>query len=609
MLNENELSALLNDLIPNLKELDKAYSSTDPKVRDKIIPFNHVYEMSVRQKRRIEIHAEDGVFPHDLFSKRAPNQTNEEYEYLEANYKSITLPVWQSFQSLLNRIWVEQNWKIDYNGNEEAQDYLEENYPLYGSIDAFFKDVVTNQKELDNNGVIAIKPYYIPTIETENGTMINDREYIDPIAYYYCSDDVLAFKKGHYTIILTAEKTFVDFGNARKKEGLVLEVYDDTFIYRLEQRGKKIDWDFEAIEWFKHDLGYVPVWKLNGKAKQVHDEVFYQSAFIPAVANLDRALLDDSYLTAKKAQVAYPHKWEYVSFCDYDDPNSGAKCIAGNITIDNHTSKCPSCKGSGTKASVMGVTQVPMPDMYSEATSRIAPPFLGFVEPGTDNLKFLREESDAAIAKGASMLKLDITKDSVTGSSKTATGDTIDREETFTLIKGISDQIFALFINSINAICDIRFGKDSEKPIITPPRTFEFRSDFDITEEITNLKLAGMPDVVIVQAIKEFMNIRFSLDANANNVLNLATYSDRLLTLSPDDILKKKASGTVAPWEDILHTSMYSIIAQALINDSNLFDKPLQDQKVAIETLAKTISSSINSSPASTSNILNNANA
>jgi len=54
---------------------------------------------------------------------------------------------------------------------------------------------------------------------------------------------------------------------------------------------------------------------------------------------------------------------------------------------------------------------------------------------------------------------------------------------------------------------------------------------------------------------------------------------------------------------------MYSIIAQALIDDPKLFEKTLQDQKIAIETLAKNIASSITSSPASTSNIIASANA
>lgn len=608
MLKNQKLIDLLADILPMLKEFDAAQESKKEEEQRKIIPFNAVYEMAVRQKRRIEIHAEDGVFPYDLFRKRAPNQTQEEFDYLQANYKSITLPVWQAFQSLLNRIWVDQNWKINYKGNEDLQKYLDEDYPLYGSLEDYFKDVVTNQKEIDNNGVLVVKPYHIPTREVEGEVMIDDRGYIDPYVHYYSSESLLDFDKGEYAICLSAEKTTIEYKGAKRNTGYVIEVYDDTYIYRFEQYGKKTDWTFDLVLWFKHDLGYMPVWKLNGKAKQCDDEVFYQSVFIPSVANLDRALLDDSYLNAKKAQVAYPHKWEYVSECTFKDDN-GANCIHGNISFDGAMYKCPSCKGSGKTSAVMGVTQVQMPDLYNPSANSIAPPFVGFVEPGTDNLKFLREEIDKAIAKGASMLRLDITE-SVTKTSNTATGDAISREETFTMIKGISDQIFALYNNCIKAIAQIRFGIDTELPSLTPPRTFEFRSDTDITEELVKMKAAGMPDVVMVQAIKEFMNIRFALDIESQNILNLATYADRLLTLSPDDVLKKKAANTIMPWEDILHTSMYAIIAQALSEEPKLFDKEVKDQKDAIVKIAQRIALSITAaSPASTSSILDNANA
>lgn len=599
MLSNQSVLEIINEAKTALIDLDKIRSSK--KTRG-IAGISDLYTLSVVQKRRIEVHAEDGVFPYELFANRAPNQTDEEKQYIESNYKTITLPVWQAFQSLLNRIWVDQNWKIDYNEQDEIQKYFETEYPVYGNVYDFFKSVVTSQKEIDNNGLIVVKPFYIPTEEVDGVTVVNDREYIKTHAFYYGSETILAFEESKYALVLCHSKSKVEYKGRESYDGVVMYLYDDNNIYKINQVGRKLDWDFEIEIFYTHGLGYMPAWKLNGRAKQVGKDVFYQSVFISAVANLDQALLDNSYLTAKKAQVAFPHKWEYVSDCEYIDANGG-QCLGGKISYDSVTYQCPSCKGTSNKASVMGVTQIEMPTQFDASKSAIAPPFLGFVEPSTENLKFLRDEINNYLHNGAMMLNLDISNKVVKG-SETATGDAIDREETFTMLKGISDQIFALFYKSMKAMTQMQFGLDTTLPSITPPRVFELRKDTDISSEIISLKTAGMPDVIIVQAIKEYMNIRFSLNIDSQKILNLSTYSDRLLTLSPDDILKKKVSNTVAGWEDILHTSMYSIISVAISENKSFLDLSIEQQNEIIIKKAKDIYLEINPPAINIDNVL-----
>jgi hypothetical protein len=113
-----------------------------------------------------------------------------------------------------------------------------------------------------------------------------------------------------------------------------------------------------------------------------------------------------------------------------------------------------------------------------------------------------------------------------------------------------------------------------------------------------------MPDVIVVQAIKEYMNIRFSLNIDAQKILDLSTYSDRLLTLSPDDILKKKVSNTVAGWEDILHSSMFSIIAKAIDDNINFLDLSIGEQDKIIVEKAKAIYLEINPPSLNIDNVL-----
>ena len=201
MLTLEKLHEIITEKIDQLKK-------RDPK---KVTPFTEVYDMSIKQRDRILIHADGDIFPADLFRKRAPNQTDVEYEYLEANFKTPTTIVWEQFQSELNRIWNDQNWKIDFKGNDAAKQYLEVDYPKYGSLDTFFRDVVTAQKEIDNNGVIALKidiPY-LPTIvdRVEVYPVVDDREELWPVCHYYSCERIIGYSEGVYAVIETDEKS------------------------------------------------------------------------------------------------------------------------------------------------------------------------------------------------------------------------------------------------------------------------------------------------------------------------------------------------------------------------------------------------------------------
>ena len=226
-----ELQSLFELKISQLKARYKYKKKYDE------VDFTNVYVKSIDQLERIRIHSEIDLFPESLFIKRAPNQTEVEFQYIKANYKSVTLPVWQQFQSAISRIWGDQNWKIDYKGNDEAKKYLEDNYPVYGSHEVYFKDVITTIKEKDNNGVVVLKIElpYLP-FKNEVGEKIypsiSDRDILSPVSYYYSCDKVIGFQEDVYGIVLTNSKSPIQKGNKTTDEGLVFDIYDKDVIYR-----------------------------------------------------------------------------------------------------------------------------------------------------------------------------------------------------------------------------------------------------------------------------------------------------------------------------------------------------------------------------------------
>lgn len=601
MLTKDELQRIFTEKTEQIKKRDSK----------KITQYTDVYEKSIVQRDRICVHADGDKFPEALFVARAPNQTDVEFKYLEANFRACTTVVWEKFQSGLSRIWGDQNWKIDYKGNDNAKQYLEVDYPTYGSLEAYFKDVVTTVKELDNNGVIGLvlDLPYLPSIVDgkEVFPSISDREQLSPMAHYFSCEKVIGFQDGVYAVVITDEKSPVITGNKTSLEGIVIDIYDNTFIYRIYQKGKKSDWQFELIEYFKHDLGVLPVKKLNGKAEQIGEDVFYRSSFIPAVNSLDSAILDDSYLSAIKAKCAYPKEWEYSSECDYQNED-GNRCIAGMVQGNEGVHKCPSCAGTGKqRPGILGVKQIKISEMTGMGSNIPTPPG-GFYGPTTEIIQLLSDQVDRSINKGASILNIDISNSEVKG-SETALGKQIDREEQFSFIKRISDQVFQIFEFFAQNLIIVRYGKDSVVPAITYPRTFALRNDSDLTTEISEAKEASLPDAAMKKLMKEYFETRFGTDPEGQKIIDIIFYSDRLLGLSNDDVLKKITLGTVAKWEDILHTSIEMFIEEQIESSETFLDQDKKTQRDALITMAKAKDLEINPVRANVDNVLANANA
>lgn len=553
--------------------------------------FEHS-ESASKMAERISIHSENGKFPEDLFIKRAPNQTQEEFDYIKANYKTITYPIWGKFTSMLNRIWNDNNWSINWNEtarNAGAEDYINFEIPRVESVESYFKNIVTYKKEKDPNAVLVIKPYDLPIIsDPETGDIsFDETELIQPIMQIYDSKDVLMFDD-NFCIVLTDESSECEGHKGEKVKGLVYEMYTTTAIYKVMQYGKKSDYTFELVLYYMHDLGYSPAYRLKGIPIQKGEKILYQSSFYPAIDVLDEILKDNSYLTAVKATHAFPHKWEYVDDCEFE--KDGHKCTDGFIWNDNagKNIKCPACNGSGSKKpSVMGVYQVRTPNMFDKSTENISIPPAGFFAPDTTIMDFLRNEINNNEKRALQVLNLASTSD-VQG-SETALGKMIDREDAFAMLLGISNQLFELFEIAIQTILDMRYGNDAKGyyPVINYPKNFNIRSEAELTAEIAIAKSQNMPEVAFRELMKEYINRRFSDSEIQNKIFNTVQYVDRILMLNSLEVAQKKANGGLANWEDILHTSIYTFIDFQLQDNPEFLDLPLNTQRDILYQMAK----------------------
>jgi hypothetical protein len=293
-----------------------------------------------------------------------------------------------------------------------------------------------------------------------------------------------------------------------------------------------------------------------------------------AIEPMDLVLLDSSYLQAAKAGHAFPHKWEYVDECDYN--NGQVSCMGGKIWIDGAESNCPACHGTGNRGKgVLGVTQIKTPK-GTALEDKLSAPFLGWEAPDPTILEFLRKEINFNSEQALSILNLYTSNSNVKGSD-TALGNQIDREEMFSFIQSISNDLFSLFEFTIKAIIQMRY-EGEELPQISYPKTFSIRNEWDLTAEIAEAKKNGMPDIAIRKLTEEWFITRFNSADIDYKIVDLAFMADRLITLTTLEIANKKLSGSVANWEDILHTSIYTFIAELVIEYPKFFEKDIKDQ-------------------------------
>jgi hypothetical protein len=592
MFNDTQIKEILDSKKEDLKKAEAKKQTPD---------YTEVYKDSVDYAERIAIHSEIGKFPEKLFKKRAPNQTDAEFDYLKATYKTTSFPIWERFMGFINRIWNDQNWSISWteqdsvsiSEDESPQKYLETEYPLFGSHESYFKNIVTPSKEKDANALMVHKPYYIPVKQNEaNELVIDEGQLIKPVACIYDSKQVIGFLDNEYALVITHDKSWVSYGNGKEKTGIVLEFYDNENIWRIVQTGKKVDYQFDILLYWNHALGYVPFKKLGGKPIYKEKEILYQSHFMAAVEPMDDILLDSSYLRAIKAGHAFPHKWEYVDECEYS--NGTSQCMNGLIMEDGENKQCPKCNGTGKakSSSPLGVYQVQIPTQRGTGTdpSLSIPPF-GWVAPDPQIMEFLRTEIDNNKSEALSILNLNSNSD-VKG-SETALGKQIDREESFSFVLSISNQIFDLFDFSTKVVLQMRYGKTVGLPVISYPKTFAIRNEVELTEELANAKQKGLPEIAIRKILQDYMITRFNSQEEAMKAVDLTFYADRLICLSTQEIAQKKLGGTVANWEDILHTSIYYFIANSLSSDPKFFEKSIEEQSAIVVSMAKTKESEI----------------
>jgi hypothetical protein len=567
-------------------------------IQEKYPEYWDGYKEAVSMLDAIRVHAEYGITPDVLLEKRSPNETNSELQYRKNNYRQTTLQVFKDFESTVQRAFHDTNWTLTYNEDSEAfkddsfQKYVEQELPIYGSLENFVKFVLPTIKLKDANGVIAIKPVNLEyKLNSNNEPVLDGDALVTPTVFYYDTKRVLAYEKDKYALVETYEKSKVEYGGKLQNIGRVFEFYDNENIWIIKQSGKYIDYTFEYYLYFNHDTGVLPVHDLMGVPYYRSGKILWKSPFLFAVPNLDTCLLDESNITAVKASSVYPYKVMIGNICEFED-RSGNRCIDGIIVNeDGKQYTCPSCNGSGLKnrMSPLGVMLLKPKTALSDSELQYNGDPLKYVSPSIETIEFLRREVKEHEQRARRILHLQTADSGVNfdKSNETATGSDNNLKSLYAFLKPISDQIFTLYEWSLNTIGVMRYGKSYSGVNLIYPQSFDFKTSEDYLNEINEAVKVGLPPIVVHTLIYNFLKATFYAEGKVSKAFDLIVEIDRLLPFTNEEIALKLSRNTIEKWEEILHSSAYTFIAELEKEDENFWRLDFEVQKQRLIEKAK----------------------
>jgi hypothetical protein len=555
------------------------------------------YNYAAKMYDSILPHSRSDVYPEHLLSVRAPNQTDAQAMYIKANYKATTLSVFEDFRSTISRAFADQNWSIRYNeelderfGDETFQRFVNNEIEKFGSLEMFIKNMLPTLKLVDANGIIAIYPDDIEYLDDEEfEEPVIGNELLRPMPTYYNCKNIVGQKFGEYYLVISDYHSYVKVGSKTEESGIVLYLYDQNAIYKIEQTGKKSEMTFgEPMLYFQHNLGYVPCIKLMGAPQLINDEIAFQSPFITAVPLLDQVVLDESYLQMSKATSAFPFMVALGEICEFVD-REGNRCNDGQIfdPINGGYRTCGSCSGSGVKSrfSPTGMLLIKPKTSVSEGDSGLSGEYLKFVSPPMDTLTFLRTEIEQQMAKSRRILHLPSSDESGTiGEASTATGSLNKLRSLYAFIKPISDQLFTIYEFCLVTMGKMRYGDLFGGVNLVYPTSFDISTPSDYLAVISEGVKAGVPPSITFSNVYNYIRAIHYTDEETSAVYDLIINADELLLMSNADILARLASGSVEKWQDVLHNSGPQLIME-LIRDfiptegaARFLDQPMSDQ-------------------------------
>ena len=503
----------------------------------------------------LEVHA-DGDFPGDLIEERRPAESVEIQNYRRKIFVPITKPVFSKVMNSLQKIRKSPDWSISFptdlppsiTEEESPEAYIMRRFPRNGSITNWMFAVGLKQYLIDANAVV----FTIPT-----RFEVAENEYYEPYPMIFESEYILDYKEGQYYLL-------------KEDDGDGYWLIQPDVIQRFEV----VERVPREVFQMENPLGYMPVRHMYGLVVENYkDGALYESRISGIVPKLNEAVREYSDLQAEIVQHIHSTMWAF-------QPQQCGRCKGvGEIPRENSAPvRCPSCEGKGLmplNPYEHLILSPPRPGDNSVPT-----PPIGYVQKQTDIARLQEERIRQHIYDALAAINMEFLAE--TPLSQSGVAKQVDREELYSFVHSIAEDIVRIMDEVCYDICAWRYGGITADintliPYIHVPERFDMLSGKVLVEELSQMVSSKVDPAIINAAQIELAGKKFN-DSTIKDMVVLKLKLDPFAGVSEEAIAMQRTFDAINKNDLVIHANINKFVTRAIDSEPGFSDRTYEQQ-------------------------------
>jgi hypothetical protein len=516
------------------------------------------YKAAVSMEEALEVHA-DGDYPGDLIEERRPAESVEIQNYRRKIFVPITKPVFSKVMNSLQKIRKSPDWSITFPADlppsiaedESPEMYIMRRFPRNGSITNWMFAVGLKQYLIDANAVVFTLPTRFEVAENE---------YYEPYPMIFESEYILDYKEGQYYLL-------------KEDDGDGYWLIQPDVIQRFEV----VERVPREVFQMENPLGYMPVRHMYGLVVENYkDGALYESRISGIVPKLNEAVREYSDLQAEIVQHIHSTMWAF-------QPQQCGRCKGvGEIPRENSAPvKCPSCEGKGLMPLNPYEHLILAPPRPGD--NSVPTPPIGYVQKQTDIARLQEERIRQHVYDALAAINMEFLAE--TPLSQSGVAKQVDREELYSFVHSIAEDIVRIMDEVCYDICAWRYGGitadiNSLIPYIHVPERFDMLSGKVLVEELSQMVASKVDPAIINAAQIELAGKKFN-DSAIKDMVVLKLKLDPFAGVPEEAIAMQQALGAINRSDLIIHANINRFVTRALDSVAG-FNELSYEQQMAV---------------------------
>lgn len=518
-----------------------------------------------------------------LIDDRRPSESETIKEYRRKIYTSATKPTCFKVINSLKKIVKSQDWKIDYSkskpsprvsDDESMENYCENDYPIFGSIENWLYSYGMKEIMVDPNGAIVVMPL---SFEVESN------EYLKPFASYIHSNDILDFKQNHYIVFKSNMMSEYKVGDRIVKEPIIV-VMDTMSMWYAKKTSSNMEYTVELM--YNHNFGDVPAILGGGIYREIVDETpLFDSFMSPMLPSLDVTARESSDLDAEVVQHIYSTMWYMAG------ENCGSCSGVGKVKKNGKQIVCPDCHGAGVMQKTPYKDIVIKKSMFDN--TNIPTPPAGYVNKPTEIVTLQDTRIKNHLTNALSAINMEFL--SQTPMAESGIAKAVDRDELNNFVYGVAYHMVENVLKPIykftaewrySSIIQNEKAIDDMLPMIAIPERYDLLSEEMLLDNISKANQSDVDAVIISEMQIDYINKKFRENTDVRDKLIAINELNPFVGVTVDEISNMLLSNIITKKDAIKSIYINEFVDRAIATEKGFLEKPYEKKVEIINKMA-----------------------